>query len=59
MKRAKPALLTGLVFVLIAVGLIGASKLDHRTDRNVPGATTGVGRASLTDHDRPPTRRPD
>jgi hypothetical protein len=38
------------VVSLVIVGLVGiVGKGDHRTDRNVPGATTGNGKASLSD----------
>jgi hypothetical protein len=53
MKRVAAALLTGVLLTLVVVGLVGLlSKADHRTDRNVPGATTGVGRSSFTDPDQ-------
>jgi len=41
-----------ILFILsvFVVGFVGVmAKGDHRTDRNVPGATTGKGRASVTD----------
>jgi hypothetical protein len=35
---------------LVIVGLVGwIGKADHRTDRDVPGATTGAGKASVAD----------
>ena len=38
------------VFSLFVVGFVGLmAKGDHRTDRNIAGATTGAGRASVTD----------
>jgi hypothetical protein len=50
MKRISTALLAAFLLALVVVGLVGLlAKGDHRTDRNVPGATTGPGRASLTD----------
>jgi len=44
---------TAIILALFALFLVGAvgllSNADHRTDRNVPGATTGAGRASVAD----------
>ena len=49
-KRVLTTLLATFLFALVAAGLVGlVAKGDHRTDRNVPGATTGHGRASIAD----------
>lgn len=49
----KRILLATFFVALMAVGFVGLlAKSDHRADRNVPGATTGPGRASMTDPDR-------
>jgi len=38
----------GILIILVCfIGFVAT--LDHRTDRNVPGSTTGAGRSSLTD----------
>jgi hypothetical protein len=48
MKRSTAILL--FVFSLFVVGFVGfMSKGDHRTDRNIPGSTTGAGKASVID----------
>jgi hypothetical protein len=47
MKRAIIGLIGILVILTCFVGFVAT--LDHRTDRNVPGSTTGAGRASATD----------
>jgi hypothetical protein len=50
MKRILPALITTLLVGVVAIVLVGLlAKGDHRTDRNIPGATTGPGRASMGD----------
>jgi hypothetical protein len=48
MKRSTAIIL--FVFSLIMLAGVGIlAQGDHRTDRNVPGSTTGAGKASLTD----------
>jgi hypothetical protein len=50
MKSMKHSILATLGLLLAAAVFIGfMAMLDHRIDRNVPGATTGSGRASLID----------
>jgi hypothetical protein len=51
MKRIATTAGVLLVFGLL---LLALSNMDHRSDRNVPGATTTVGKSSLADTpDRP------
>jgi hypothetical protein len=48
MKRSTA--ITLFVFSLVILTMVGIlSHGDHRTDRNVPGSTTGAGRASIAD----------
>lgn len=37
------------VMVAAMLGIGGSSDTTEKSDRNVPGATTGAGKASLTD----------
>jgi hypothetical protein len=48
MKRSTA--ISVFVFSLVVLAMVGIlSRGDHRTDRNVPGSTTGAGKASIAD----------
>jgi hypothetical protein len=51
MKRVILFFVGILVILVCFIGFVAT--LNHRTDRNVPGSTTGAGRASVMDTANP------